>query len=397
MVTHSQVLAEHIGEYMLYDEPFNRNIACPKPQPTPWLLRVYQLLYASSPPSRKSWWPAWLTLRLPSNWTTEHVHMLRKVVHTRWAALQLPKLWTSAADKTSSTSGRSGLRERADGDERAEPTGAAPSREVAQRSCEVSCDASGAGGGAGGGCDCGDSGGGDGSGGGAGSNASLVSQLWTRALGGLCLSTVLPNPSPSAASTSSSADDETREVEPKNLEAEAANECYVDLSSVQRWLGHNARPWLQKAGLALFYILRLLALTTVMLVAAVRVRGVITERRRTDAVSTASASTSTASTSPAPPPPTKPNIVGNGGMLTAAAATGKGKKEKGSGKGGNGGNGVVGKPCATCTGQPRGALLLPCGHTCLCFACATHVAAANGPCPTCACKVLTVHKAHLDS
>jgi len=260
----------------------------------------------------------------------------------------------------------------------------------------VSCDASGGDGGAGGGC--GD-GGGDGSG---GSDASLVSQLWTRALGGLCLSTLWPtNASPSSQTSSSSTadDDKARDVEPKSLEAEAADaasECYVDLSGVQRWLGDNAGPWLTRVGLALFYILRLLALTTVMLVAAVRVRGVITERRRTDGAS----STSTSATAAAAPSPTTkvPNsVVGNSGALTAAAATGKGKKEKGSGggKGGNGGNGVVGRPCATCRGA-RGALLLPCGHTSLCFACATDVAAAKGLCPTCSSRVLTVHKAHLE-
>jgi hypothetical protein len=73
----TQVLAEHIGEYMLYDEPFNRAIACPKPAPAPWLLRVYRLLYATSAP-RKSWWPAWLTLRLPA-WAD--VNTMRKVPH----------------------------------------------------------------------------------------------------------------------------------------------------------------------------------------------------------------------------------------------------------------------------------------------------------------------------
>jgi hypothetical protein len=60
------------------------------------------------------------------------------------------------------------------------------------------------------------------------------------------------------------------------------------------------------------------------------------------------------------------------------------------------GSGGGGKACAKCTRQPRGALLLPCGHTCLCFACATAVAGAQGSCPTCGGKVTTVHKAHLE-
>jgi hypothetical protein len=63
------------------------------------------------------------------------------------------------------------------------------------------------------------------------------------------------------------------------------SECVVDLSSVQRWLRaatDTAREgrWLEKAGLAVFYIVRLLALTVVMLLGAVRVRGVLAERQR---------------------------------------------------------------------------------------------------------------------
>ena len=59
------------------------------------------------------------------------------MVHTRWAALQLPKLW-SAAD----TRGKPRDVHGGGDDERA---AAAPSREVAQReaSCEASCDAGG--------------------------------------------------------------------------------------------------------------------------------------------------------------------------------------------------------------------------------------------------------------
>ena len=40
-------------------------------------------------------------------------------------------------------------------------------------------------------------------------------------------------------------------------------------------------------------------------------------------------------------------------------------------------------PCAVCMDKPRDAVLVPCGHASMCFACATAVMAANRRCPIC--------------